>query len=155
MMRVLANVILVAACAFGISARPTEESGRFTASGVKDDREVETFYLNFQKAVADDDRKRVAHMMHYPLRVNFHSDALKRDYRLIRSRNAFLRVYVRIFSHALKKFIAKTTVKDIWGNYHGIATPGGEIWIGVFCTREDCDSYYLKVRTIEGNSVSL
>ncbi|HEX8190817.1 MAG TPA: hypothetical protein VF586_20830 [Pyrinomonadaceae bacterium] len=154
MMRALV-VVLVAACANGISALPAGESGRFTVSGVNDDREVEKFYLDFQKAVADGDRKRVAGMMNYPLRVNFRTDSSRRNYRIIRSRDSFLKVYDRIFDRTLKRFIARTTVNDIWANYHGIATPRGEIWIGVFCQRADCDSYHIKVRTIGANSVFL
>jgi hypothetical protein len=155
MMRTLGVVLVVAACVLGTSALPARAEGRFTVSGVMDDSEVEKFYLDFQKAVAVGDRKRVAGMMHYPLRVNFQTDALQRNYRIIRSRDSFLKVYDRIFDRTAKRFIASTAVKDIWGNYHGIATPGGEIWIGVFCKRADCDSYYIKVRTIAVNSMLL
>ncbi len=52
---------------------------RFTVAGVKSDEEVERFWTAFQKAVADDDRNKVASMANYPLKLNYYFDPLKKN----------------------------------------------------------------------------
>lgn len=58
----------------------------FIVAGVKSDEEVEQFWDDFQKMVADDDRNQVASMANYPLKVNYYFDSLKKNYILIRNR---------------------------------------------------------------------
>ncbi len=155
--RSLIFIFLVIVHTLSVPAVSAQEKNRFQVSGVNNDKEVERFFLDFQRAIAADNRKKVASMMAYPLHVNFYSDSLKKNYRIIRSATTFLKFYNNIFDNALKKFIAKTSTNDIWGNYSGIATPQGEIWIGVFCkgirANKDCRDYEIKVRTIHANSV--
>lgn len=128
---------------------------RFSGAGVQTEEEVERFWKQFQLAVAADDKKTVASMAIYPFRVNYANDPLSKNYRFIKNQGELIRVYDKVFDAALKGRISKTSEKDMWGNYHGIATPRGEIWIGVYCTRSknDCSSgYYLRLSTIHSNS---
>ncbi len=128
---------------------------RFTVAGVETDEEVEQFWITFQKAVADDDRNKVASMATYPLAVRYYFDSLDRkNYRFIKNRATFLKVYDKVFDDALKNLIAKTSIDDIGARYDGILTSRGEIWIGVFCLDRKCEgAYEIKLRTIHANSV--
>jgi hypothetical protein len=127
---------------------------RFSVTGVDDDSEVAKFWSDFQLAVASDDRKQVAAMAKYPLQINYYDDPLENRYRSVKNRKAFLKIYDKIFDDALKGMIANTSFQDIWGNYHGIATPRGEIWIGVFCIDNNANcNHEIKLRTIHANSV--
>lgn len=131
-----------------------EGRGRFWPSGVDEDTEVERFWASFQRAVATDHRNEVAALATYPLRVNYHDDAIEGKYRFVRNRKAFLRVYDRIFDNALKEMIANTSFLDIGATSHGIKTPRGEIWMGVYCLDKEvqCETV-IKLRTIHANSV--
>jgi hypothetical protein len=134
-----------------------KDNGRFGIAGVNDDKEVKDLYLEFQKAVATDDKKVVASMMYYPLRVYFPTDCLKKSYRLIKTEKAFLKVYDKIFDEKLKELIAQINVesnKDIWARYEGISVGRGDIWIGVYCYQRRCEDkkYFIKIRTIHGNN---
>lgn len=127
---------------------------RFTVAGVKTDEEVERFWTTFQKAVAENDRNKVTSMAAYPLRVDYYFDPLKKNYRLVKNRAAFIKTYDKIFDDALKNLIANTSVDDIWARSDGITTPRGEIWIGVFCLDRKCDGdYEVRLRTIHANSI--
>ena len=136
------------------SAEDRTETG-FKFAGVNDDQEVIQFWDSFQNAVAANDKESVAEMAHYPFNVNYSDDAIEKNYRKIRTKTALVQSFDRIFDTALKDFIAKTSAVDLMGNYHGIRTPRGEIWIGVFCTdnQNDCSGgYEIKLRTIHANS---
>lgn len=127
---------------------------RFSGAGAETDDEVIDFWLKFQKAIAADDRATVASMANYPLRATFASDPLNYRDRYLKSSRDFLRVYDRIFDPAMKAFIANTSSDDIWGNYNGVATPRGQIWIGLFCNDDQCKKgHKIKLRTIWPNSV--
>lgn len=64
-------------------------NSRFGAAGIEDDKEVKDLYLKFQKAVAKDDRKTVASLMIYPLRVTFPTDKPDRNYTHIKNKKSF------------------------------------------------------------------
>jgi hypothetical protein len=134
-----------------------QDSARFRGAGVQDDKEVIEFYLKFQNAVSRNDKRTVASMMIYPLRVNFPTDADTKDYTFVKDRASFLRVYDRIFDGNVKRFIEGIDVENsesIWARYDGIAVGRGTIWIGVFCSDKPCESdkYHINIRTIHGNN---
>lgn len=130
---------------------------RFWGAGVRNDREVLDLFNEFQSAIQRNDKKAAADLMEYPLRVNFPSDPDTNGYTFIKNKWSFIRLYDRIFNENLKRFIAGIDSKshdDIWGKYSGIAVGRGVLWIGVFCYDQRCtgDRYYIKIRTIHGNS---
>lgn len=127
----------------------------FKFAGVKSDEEVVQFWSAFQRAIAMGDKESAAKFANYPLNVNYYDDAVERRYRKVNSEKAFVQQFDRIFDEALKGLIAKTSAKNLMGNYRGIRVPRGEIWIGVFCVdnKKDCsNAYEIKLRTIHANS---
>ncbi len=132
---------------------------RLLASGVDSDEEVESVWRDFQSAIAENNVEKAASLVNYPLNVNFTSDQLKKNSHKIASRSGFERDFNKIFDQSVKNFIAKTTSNDLWGSYWGIATPRGEIWIGVYCIgpqKHSCQSgHEVKIRTIYGNAIGM
>ena len=114
------------------------------------------FFTDFQKAVASNNKKRVASMMHYPLRVNFYTDPRATDYRFIESQSELLKVYEQVFSYSVKDYISKFNPVKIWGNDYFMQTDSGQIGIAVSCknNKESCD-YDFKVKIIHSNSIEI
>lgn len=142
-------------CPSQINSIEETSSKGFRYAGVKNDQEVIRFWNSFQQAVASGDKNSIAGMVNYPFRVNFYDDAPEKNYRIIRNRNELVRKFDRIFDGALKELIKATPALELIGNYHGIRTLRGEIWIGVFCidNKKDCPGHYeIKLRTIHANS---
>ena len=78
-------------------------------------REATEFYVEFRRAVGTDDRKKVSSMMHYPVSINFYSDAEDSDPRLIKTQAEFLRDYDKIFHKSVKDYI-KVVGANLPGN---------------------------------------
>jgi len=90
-----------------------------------DDREAEQFFTSFKEAIVKGDKKKVASLVSYPIRVNLVSG------RRTKLKNApdFIRTYDRIFDAQFKQLILGTDVKDLWAKWSGVATPSGELWL--------------------------
>lgn len=139
-----------------LAENPTRDSQGFRAAGLDSNQEAKVFYLRFQRAVAENDKRVVAGIVSYPLNVYFPGNANQKRYTEIMDRKAFIKNYDRLFSEKLRSFIASidvNSVDDLWGNYHGIAVGRGVIWIGVYCRGSECKKGNdIKIRTIHGNS---
>ncbi len=79
------------------------------------------FFKRLQEAIGKNDRKIVADMIFYPLRVSG-------KYRIY-SRTAFLRDYDRIFDVKVRDAIARQIPECINGNWRGFFADLGEVWI--------------------------
>jgi hypothetical protein len=136
-----------------------EEKNRFRAAGLDDEKEVINFFTNFQRAVAEDDRRTVASMMNYPLFVLYASA----HYRLmknqtvygsrIKNKAIFLKNYDRIFDDDFKKFISDVKLEELGAMYSGVKTPRGEIWINGICKDSSCKDAEIKFTTLNSGSV--
>jgi hypothetical protein len=98
------GIVILAAALLVVSATGAHAQSRYAAAGVHDERLVETFVADLQRAVARDDREAVAGMVQYPLTV------LVGGLRLpVRSPADLLEYYDTIFTPELKASIARTT----------------------------------------------
>lgn len=116
--------------------------------------EVRKFFADFQKAVKENDRKKVASMMMYPLRVNFYTDPREQEYRFIENSTELLNVYDQVFHESVKSYIANTNPAEIWGNSYFMQTGYGQIGIFVTCNggEEDC-TYKFRIKIINSNTI--
>jgi hypothetical protein len=143
-----------------VSTKPlepgTEEKGSppFHVTGASDEQ-VKELYLEFQKAIAANDKEAAASLMNYPLQVSFPDDPPEKKVSSIKDRRSFIRVFDRIFDGRLKDFISRIDVEN--GNefiirWDGIGTNQGEFWIGVYCTDGRCKNprRYVKIDRIYG-----
>lgn len=122
-----------------------QQEGRFNAAGLSD-QEVETFFLSFRDAVSARDKKKVASLISYPLKIYISPGRT----RTIRNRAEFVKAYDRIIDEELQQFIVKTEVKDLWAKWTGVATPRGEIWFSGIGTKGSPDKYTIKITAING-----
>ena len=118
-------LLLVHCCAPGQESEMTgsPESCRkaWSESWRKDDAPgAIAFMKDLQSAVAKNDRKAIADMVSYPLRVSG-------EYR-IHNRTAFLRNYDRIFDPKVRHAIVKQVPECIFGNWQGFMAGLGEVW---------------------------
>lgn len=137
-----------------VNTSNTINKNRFSNAGISSNQEVIDFYLNFQKAVSNDDKKAVASMMDYPACVRFAVGDLERTGCRKLSRKAFIRNYDKIFDADFKNFIKNIDVNKegqlgvLWSNWRGITMDRGQIWFGGICRDKDCNKYELKITAL-------
>jgi hypothetical protein len=135
--------LLLLCIGVALAHRPQDED-RFAVAGLKD-REVEEFYKEFREAVSAGDKKKVASLVSFPIKVTLASG--KR--RTIRAKADFVKLYDLIFDDTFRELIAKTEFADLWAKWSGVATPRGEIWInGIVKSAAKPDDYVIKIIAI-------
>ena len=120
--------------------------------GPKTAAEARAFLVHFQAAVARDDRKSVASMAHYPLRVQ-----LKGRPTLLKTSASLLHNYPNIFTPAVKNAIksqsvaclayASTGYTQERGSATSFAIGNGEVWFN-----SESEDGPLKIITINNDS---
>jgi len=131
---------------FTVALSRQQDEGRFAVAGLKE-REVEVFFKSFKDAIAKDDKRKVAAMVSYPIRVYLRSD---RAVKIVNSAR-FIKFYDQIFDEKFKRLIAETEFKDLWAKFSGVATPRGEIWInGIVKNPKFEDDYVIKITALNG-----
>jgi uncharacterized protein Veg len=135
-------------CRIALAHPEVQEKGRFSLAGLDSDREVEEFFVSFKEAIAKGDKKRVASIVSYPITVTLDSGRRRK----IRRAAEFTRLYDRVFGGEFKRVIAKTSEKDLWANWSGVAMPNGEVWFnGVVKNVSGPEPYTLKITAINGS----
>ncbi len=140
---VLIQLVLVCS-SLGFAHAQSQDISRFAVAGLED-KEVEVFFLSFKDAVGKGDRKKVASLVQFPVRVTLSSGRRMR----IKTATEFLRNYNQIFGAELKKLIAETEVKDLWAKSAGVATPRGEVWISGIVPNGQ-ENYIIRIIAING-----
>ncbi|HJY27772.1 MAG TPA: hypothetical protein VJ306_07010 [Pyrinomonadaceae bacterium] len=145
-MKRVAITITLLSILFTAALSRQQDENRFAVAGLKE-REVEIFFNSFKEAVAKDDKRKIAAMVSYPIKVYLRSD------RTVKIANSarFVKFYDRIFDQKFKDIIAATEFKDLWAKSSGVATPRGEIWInGIAKNPKFEDNYVIKVTALNG-----
>ena len=93
-MRLTITILLLLLC---IPSHAMQQDGRFSAAGLND-QEVETFFLSFREAVSAHDKKKVASLIRYPIKVAL-SPGRKRT---IRNQVDFVKAYDQIFDEEFR-----------------------------------------------------
>jgi len=96
----------------------------FSVAGTSEEQ-ARAFLVALQKAVASDDRRKVASMIRYPLVA----PAGRRNL-LFRTPASLAASYQLIFTAALKKTIAEARTECLFANWKGVMIHDGEIWMG-------------------------
>ena len=123
-----------------------QDANRFAVAGLEE-RETEEFFASFKAAVAKGEKRTVAGMLSYPIRVTFKSGRHAR----LANAGAFMRAYDQIFYDDFKQLIAETEAKDLWAKSAGVATPRGEVWIaGIVKNPKNLDKYEIKIIALNG-----
>ena len=148
MKRVAIGFQLVFFCAaLALSHPVVQEEGRFSVAGLDNDSEVEGFFISFKEAIVRRDKKKVASLVSYPIRVNLDSGRRTK----IDNAAGFIRAYDRIFDAEFRRVIARTDVKDLWAKWSGVAMPRGEIWFnGIVKNVRHPERYTIKITAING-----
>jgi hypothetical protein len=81
------------------------------------------FFLKLQEAFRHDDRKAVAAMVAYPLRVQLNGKPA-----FMRSRQQLLANYDKVFDPVIRCEVLAAKKEDVWGNWQGFTIRGGELW---------------------------
>lgn len=89
---------------------------------------VEAFARNLQDALAKADARRVAALVHYPLRVN----TLGAKTRQL-SRTQLLKEFDAVFPPAVVKQVLDQDPTDLFRNYQGVMFGNGAVWANEFC----------------------
>jgi hypothetical protein len=141
------TLLLILLCAPIALSQSVQKEGRFSVAGLDDDREVEQFFISFKEAIARADKKTVASLVSYPIRVNLRSGRSRK----IKNVADFIGAYDQIFDAEFRELIRRTEVKDLWAKSSGVATPRGELWFnGVIRDAQRPKKYTIKITAIGG-----
>ncbi len=87
---------------------------------LKDVPKAMAFFEELKAAVDGNDRKAVADMVQFPLRVNGKYS--------VANRAAFLRLYDSVFDAKVRSAIKKQRTECIFGNWQGFMAGNGDVW---------------------------
>jgi len=142
---VVISLLLVLILSAMVFAQPVKQD-RFAVAGLSE-QETVAFFESFKEAVGKGEKRAVAAMLSYPIRVTLKSGRRVR----LANASAFIRAYDQIFYDEFKQLIAETEAKDLWAKSAGVATPRGEVWIsGIVRDSKNLDKYEIKIISING-----
>jgi hypothetical protein len=96
----------------------------FSVAGTSEEL-ARAFLVALQKAVASDDRRKVASMIRYPIVAWAQGQNV-----LFKTPASLAASYELIFTAALKKTIADARTECLFTNWKGVMIHDGEIWMG-------------------------
>lgn len=123
----------------------TIAEGKYSVAGLDNEREVETFFINFREAVKKHDKEKISSMISYPAKVTLASGKIV----TIKAPKNFIKTYDKIFDSMFTDVISKKLPKDLWADSNGVSTESGEIWFGGVIEGKN-NKYELKIITING-----
>ncbi|PZQ45285.1 MAG: hypothetical protein DI551_07850 [Micavibrio aeruginosavorus] len=106
---------------------PKTADARFAAAGIDDAQMVDEFLVEFQAALAKDDRDAVARMISYPLGI-FVQGKLVRDYRSLAQ---VKEGYDDLFTDKVKAAVQRAKPESLFANDQGVMISDGEVWLGL------------------------
>jgi hypothetical protein len=116
------------------------------------------FFSEFQTAFRDNDRKKVAALIEYPLLTSLRGKRVN-----VRGAAELLAHYDEIFDGGVRCAILSANAKSVWGNWQGFMIGNGAIWFdGIIPQREKPDpnspdfwtKYPFKVKTVNNGSAT-
>jgi predicted lipid-binding transport protein (Tim44 family) len=96
----------------------------FEVAGIQDPKAFLNTFKALQKAVADNDKEKVANYILYPLRVNDSEKSLT-----IPNKKDFMAKYDQIFTDAIREALVNQKTDDLFVNYQGVMVGSGELWL--------------------------
>ncbi|EHS55851.1 hypothetical protein P4H71_14510 [Paenibacillus kribbensis] len=96
----------------------------FEVAGIQDPKAFLNTFKALQKAVADNDKEKVANYIFYPLRVNDSEKSLT-----IPNKKDFIEKYDQIFTDAIREALVNQKTDDLFVNYQGVMVGSGELWL--------------------------
>jgi predicted lipid-binding transport protein (Tim44 family) len=103
-------------------AKPAQNP--FEVAGIQDPKAFLNTFQALQKAVADNDKEKVADYILYPLRVNDSEKELT-----IPNKKEFIAKYDQIFTEAIRKALVNQKTDELFVNYQGVMVGSGELWL--------------------------
>lgn len=106
--------------------------------------EVESFLGTLKDAVANDDRRAVASLVRYPIRVQ-----LDGQNTMIASAADFVSRYPEIINDNVKGALLAQETTELFANWRGVMIGRGEVWFGaVYEDPRDDETYHLRIIAI-------
>lgn len=135
--------LVVAICVSTLLAPSNASAQDVGASGFTRE-EIAAFVTSLKAAVASGDRKSVADLSSFPLRVNISAGR----WRLL-DRSAFLAEYPKLVSPGTRAVILGQDPGTVFENYQGIMFGQGEVWASGVCPGQRiCTDAKLKIAVI-------
>ncbi|ANF97054.1 hypothetical protein [Paenibacillus bovis] len=114
------------------SAKPIVASSAAVANpyanaGIDSPAQFHTFFNHLKYAVQHNNKKAVATMVNYPLRMNSDGQTMK-----IKNKSQFIQKYNQILTPEVRKALLVQREKNLIVNWQGVGLERGAIWMGLF-----------------------
>lgn len=111
------------------------------ADGIAD-ADAQAFLTSLQTAVRSDDRRRIAKLVHYPLRVNRAAAGSAGSAapvpRNVANAAAFVQGYGTIFTPKVREAVLRQDPAKLFRNAQGAMIGNGEVWFAGVCRTPGC-----------------
>lgn len=104
------------------------DQSRFYVAGIDSDQMVSDFLDTVKQAVANDDRKKVASLIQYPMGIYDGGELIK----TYPDSASVLESYDTIFDDEVKSELAKATFDTLFVTQEGVMIGQGQIWFNEF-----------------------
>lgn len=109
------------------AAQSTQKSNPYAVAGIDDPAAFHTFFVKLQQAVAKNDKKAVASMISYPLKVNTNGKTYT-----FQTPARFIAKYDSIMTPKVKRTLGYAIEEDLFANWQGVMVGSGQLWISQF-----------------------
>ncbi len=109
------------------AAQSAQKSNPYAVAGIDDPAAFHTFFVKLQQAVAKNDKKAVASMIGYPLKVNTNGKTYT-----FQTPARFIAKYDSIMTPEVKRTLGYAIEEDLFANWQGVMVGSGQLWIGQF-----------------------
>ncbi|OLE54511.1 MAG: hypothetical protein AUG51_07955 [Acidobacteria bacterium 13_1_20CM_3_53_8] len=106
-----------------VSVSSAQQTGRYEVAGIDNAAAAESFFYKLQRAVAEDNRAKVASMIDYPIFVRVAGRRIR-----LRRKVDLLGRYNLVFNHGVRQALARQRVSELFVNWQGVMIGDGEIW---------------------------
>lgn len=106
-----------------LPASSAQQTGRYEVAGIDNAAAAENFFAELRRAVAEDERAKVAAMIAYPIFVSIAGRRIR-----LRRQADLLRRYNLVFNRRVREALARQQVSELFVNWQGVMIGDGEIW---------------------------
>lgn len=108
-----------------------QDEGKYRLADIENDRAFEKWFKNLQLLIVQNQREKVANLVHYPLNIMIEKREMK-----VRSKKEFLSKYNSLITSEVKNVIINQKIKDLTVTSEGVMIGTGQMWINVLDDKE-------------------
>jgi len=125
------SILILLTCSSTYSLEIKQDEGKYRLADIENDRVFEKWFKNLQLLITQNQREKVANLVHYPLNIILDKREMK-----IKSKKEFLSKYNSLITSEVKKVIVSQKIRNLTVTSEGVMIGTGQMWINVLDNEE-------------------